>query len=112
MTLLIAIVCISFGLIIFLVLFRKSIIRPINNMVDSVRKVAEGDLTAKIDIISNDELGTLAHSFRTMTENLRSIVSDIREGSDQMASASTQIFNSQPCRWPPAIAQPSPGESY
>jgi signal transduction histidine kinase/HAMP domain-containing protein len=50
---------------------RQVILRPINNLVGATRAVAGGDLTAKVPLDREDELGTLAGSFNTMVEQLR-----------------------------------------
>jgi PAS domain S-box-containing protein len=44
---------------------------PIKQITDATGKVAGGDLTARLTIRRNDEIGALASSFNEMTENLR-----------------------------------------
>ncbi|MGE0057106.1 MAG: histidine kinase, partial [Dehalococcoidia bacterium] len=50
---------------------RKFILRPIEALVDGTRRVARGDLATTIPVRSDDELGILATSFNTMTEQMR-----------------------------------------
>jgi two-component system NtrC family sensor kinase len=45
--------------------------KPVTRLVRGTRRVAQGDLDAKIPIDSRDELGLLARSFNLMTEDLR-----------------------------------------
>jgi len=45
---------------------------PITHLMRGIRRVAAGDLTYKIPLISRDELGEVAASFNAMTEKLRS----------------------------------------
>ncbi len=45
--------------------------KPIRRLVRGTRRVASGDLEAKIPVQSRDELGVLAQSFNQMTEDLR-----------------------------------------
>jgi class 3 adenylate cyclase len=52
-------------------LVAREMIRPINALVDAAEKVAAGDLTARVDWKSKDELGTLAETFNSMTKSLR-----------------------------------------
>lgn len=44
---------------------------PINKLIEATRRVSEGDLTTAADVTSNDEIGVLAQSFNTMTDQLR-----------------------------------------
>ena len=45
--------------------------KPVRRLVRATRRVAAGDLDAKIPVESRDELGVLAQSFNQMTEDLR-----------------------------------------
>jgi two-component system NtrC family sensor kinase len=45
--------------------------KPVRRLVRGTRRVAAGDLEAKIPVGSRDELGVLAQSFNQMTEDLR-----------------------------------------
>ncbi len=49
----------------------KSISIPILQLVEGTRKVAEGDLSFSILPASDDEIGSLVHSFNLMTRDLR-----------------------------------------
>jgi two-component system nitrogen regulation sensor histidine kinase NtrY len=47
------------------------LVRPVGELVDAARKVASGDLTARVDAPrSRDEVGVLASAFNMMTEQL------------------------------------------
>jgi len=59
-------------------LFSRSISNPLKKGVEFAAKVAEGDLTARIDIDSGDEIGILANALRDMVDKLSSIVADVR----------------------------------
>lgn len=51
-------------------LVARSIARPLNRLVDVTTDVTEGNLNQRTGILRNDEIGTLALSFDTMTERL------------------------------------------
>jgi methyl-accepting chemotaxis protein-1 (serine sensor receptor) len=53
--------------------------------------VAAGDLTERIDITSNDEIGQLLTALEKMNGGLVSIVAEVRSGTDLIATASGQI---------------------
>ena len=60
-------------------LVARQMLRPINALVDAAEKVAAGDLTARVDWHSNDELGTLADTFNSMTKSVREKTTMIEE---------------------------------
>ena len=51
-------------------LVARSIARPLNRLVDVTTDVTEGNLHQRTGILRNDEIGTLASSFDTMTDRL------------------------------------------
>jgi len=50
--------------------FAARVTRPVVSLAGAARRVAAGDLAAKVDVESGDELGQLAASFNRMTEDL------------------------------------------
>jgi signal transduction histidine kinase len=50
--------------------FAARVTRPVVSLADAARRVAAGDLAAKVEVESSDELGQLAASFNRMTEDL------------------------------------------
>ena len=48
----------------------RSIARPLTKLTASTKRLGEGELSERIDIQSNDELGMLADAFNRMAENL------------------------------------------
>jgi class 3 adenylate cyclase len=57
----------------------RQILRPVNELVDAAEKVAEGDLSARVEWKSNDELGVLSTTFNSMTESIREMTESIRQ---------------------------------
>ena len=51
--------------------FSTGIIDPVREMETAMARVERGDLTAKLTVSSNDELGLLAENFNQMTEGLK-----------------------------------------
>lgn len=51
----------------------------------------QGDLTSKVNIDSKDELGQLAKLFNRFIENIRGLVSEVKENVDILASSSESI---------------------
>ena len=85
----------SLGAVLLSILFgflaTRSITRPLNEAVGLAEKVASGDLTGNIVVTSKDETGQLLQALKNMNESLVSIVSQVRTGTDTIATASIQI---------------------
>jgi len=72
----------------------RIISKPVNDMVNIARRVADGDLDVNIDIKTRDEIGILAGAFRAMADNLNEVISNINSASEQVASGSKQLSDS------------------
>lgn len=59
--------------------------------VTAAEKVSAGDLTSKLEVHSNDEIGKLISTFRTMTNNLNSLISQVQHSGIQITTSTTQI---------------------
>ncbi|HEX2604352.1 MAG TPA: methyl-accepting chemotaxis protein, partial [Oxalicibacterium sp.] len=68
-----------------------SVIRPLHHAIEIAQTVASGDLTAQIDVVSKDETGQLLHALKDMNENLVRIVTQVRNGTDAIATGTSQI---------------------
>ncbi|MGR3179443.1 MAG: response regulator [Candidatus Anammoxibacter sp.] len=60
-----------------LVFLRIAIFKPIRVVAATALKIAKGNLDAKIDIKSDDEMGQLAGSFNVMTISLKNTITDL-----------------------------------
>ncbi|WP_066336660.1 methyl-accepting chemotaxis protein [Azohydromonas lata] len=69
----------------------RSITAPLHQAVQVARTVAAGDLTARIDVQRGDETGELLGALRDMNESLTRIVTQVRHGSESIATGSAQI---------------------
>ena len=54
------------------------------------RRIAQGDLTVPVDLKNNDQ-SSLLYAIKAMRDNLAKIVSEVRTGTDTIATASSQI---------------------
>jgi methyl-accepting chemotaxis protein len=64
---------------------------PLGHAVGLARQVAAGDLTARIDVASRDEVGQLLAALKTMNDSLLKTVSAVRAGTETIVTASQQI---------------------
>jgi methyl-accepting chemotaxis protein len=69
----------------------RSITKPMGEALGMARRVADGDLTAHIEVSSRDETGQLMQALKDMNTSLSKIVGEVRVGTDAIAMASTQI---------------------
>ncbi len=69
----------------------RSITQPLGKALQFSKEVADGDLTARLDHESKDEVGTLLQSLQAMQASLVRVVSNVRHGSESVASASAEI---------------------
>jgi GAF domain-containing protein/HAMP domain-containing protein len=56
---------------------------PIIRLTSVSNQIMEGDLNAKAEVISNDEIGTLSRAFNTMTSRLRDLLQDLESRVDE-----------------------------
>ena len=69
----------------------RAITLPINQAVAVARAVAGGDLTYALDAQGSSETGQLLHALKDMQSGLVKVVSDVRHGSEGVATASAEI---------------------
>ena len=82
--------CIVLGSMLAYVIGR-AIARPLEKAVQVARTVAQGDLTSSIEARTRDEAGQLLHALRDMNGSLTSIVSQVRAGTETIATAAGEI---------------------
>jgi methyl-accepting chemotaxis protein len=73
------------------VIVTRSITKPLQQAVRVAQTVAAGDLSSHIETDAQDELGQLLHALRDMNGSLVKIVSEVRQGTGTIATASSQI---------------------
>ncbi len=69
----------------------RGITLPINRAVQIAQAVAAGDLTSKIDSTARDETGVLLAALKEMNTSLKTIVTEVRSGTDAMSVSSSEI---------------------
>ncbi|MCC5926383.1 MAG: methyl-accepting chemotaxis protein [Bacteroidetes bacterium] len=86
-----AIILILTGLLAFVI--GKMISRPIVLVADRLKDISEGegDLTKRLDVNSNDEVGKLALYFNTFVDKLMTLVISASQNADSVASSSTEL---------------------
>lgn len=69
----------------------RSITRPIGQALDAATRLADGDLTVKIDSDSKDEVGLLMSAMQAMISKLTQIIGEVRNAADNLTNAAGQV---------------------
>jgi methyl-accepting chemotaxis protein len=82
------------GLGLFMWFMRRRFSQPLQGMLKRIECIAAGDLTERVDVHGEDELGRLGQGFNVMVDELRTIISDVRGAANEVASAATEVASS------------------
>jgi methyl-accepting chemotaxis protein len=69
----------------------RSIAKSLNTITESVKQVAEGNLTQRVALGTQDELAQLGDWFNQSIDSLHGIISQTAQTAEQVASAATQV---------------------
>ncbi|MBI9019338.1 MAG: methyl-accepting chemotaxis protein [Phycisphaerae bacterium] len=81
------------GALILITFVAKGITRPIIAMSDTLKDISEGegDLTARLDIKTEDEIGRAARYFNQFIEKLQGIIKNMASNAQTLAGSSTEL---------------------
>lgn len=68
-----------------------SITKPIGEAVGLVNQLANGDLTARIEVSSKDEIGMLLLAMQNMVGKLKAMISEVSSSANQVSSTASQL---------------------
>ena len=69
----------------------RGITRPLADSVAVAHRLADGDLTVRIEVGSTNETGLLLQAMKTMTDKLGHTIGEVRGASNQILEASDQV---------------------
>ncbi len=70
---------------------RGSIVGPMKSMLEEIDQMSSGDLTGRIVVHGNDEIGKIAQSLRVLQINVKLLVGQITEATEQVNSGANEI---------------------
>ena len=70
---------------------KRWISRPLRKVIDSMDRIAQGDLTVKVQPESGDEIGQLLAATGDMAEHLRTAIDEIRRAADNLESSAARL---------------------
>jgi methyl-accepting chemotaxis protein len=77
--------------VVLAVVLTRSVTRPLKEAVQLTERIAQGDLGSTVEVTRSDELGMLLKSIATMQAGLHRLVSQVRESTGGIATASAEI---------------------
>ncbi|WP_407425164.1 methyl-accepting chemotaxis protein [Treponema sp.] len=82
-------------LIIFIAIYMKILLKPLLRLNYSIKEIAKGDadLTKRIEIKSKDEIGGVVGGFNTFIENLRNIISEVKNSKNALQEIDNDLQN-------------------
>ena len=69
----------------------RNLTRALSQATKVVNKLSDGDLTVKIEVNSNDEVGMLLVAMQNMVGKLKAMITEVSTSADQVASTATQL---------------------
>lgn len=82
-------------LIIVITVIARGLVNPILKVVERVKELATGNLTVeKLEVTSKDEIGQLSLAMNDMIDNMKHLIQDASQISDQVATYSEELLNS------------------
>jgi len=77
--------------IIFTLLFAKTLVTPLDNLIQTVDKVAKGDLSVRTSVKTKDEIALFADSLNYMIESLQDLVDKERQNKEKQILLRTLV---------------------
>lgn len=68
-----------------------NIVKPVTKLVEEMRKGAQRDLTAKVEVKGKDEIAVLGNAFNSMMAEQRKIVKKVLESAENVCQASEEL---------------------
>jgi methyl-accepting chemotaxis protein len=80
--------------IVVTLIISKGITKPIQDVLEVVENISEGDLTKTINADRGDEIGRLLGAMAKMTGKLNEMIGEVRMGAGSVSTAATQVASS------------------
>ncbi len=80
------------AILLFIYLLRTFFSKPISTLISSITEIQDhNDLTQRVDIKSDDEVGKLGKCFNSFIETLHGVIRDVATSTTEVAGAATEI---------------------
>ncbi len=89
--LLIMFVIAAIMVVVVVMVIARAIVKPIKELTSVAEIISSGDLTATVEVKTNDEVGQLGQAFKKMVENLRQLLNHVASTSENLGASSQQM---------------------
>ncbi len=69
----------------------RQISTPLNNLVEATRRLTVGDLSARVPLVSKDEVGEVGVAFNQMADSFQELIGQLQWTGIQLTSSTTEI---------------------
>lgn len=73
------------------ILVMKSITQPLNQMLKAATNLANGDLSVRVNVMYNDEVGKLGQAFNRMADYIQDLLKQLHWAGIQLTTSTTEI---------------------
>jgi signal transduction histidine kinase len=73
------------------VYLRRSVVRPVLTVAEASRRLAEGDMSARVPPVRDDEIGDLARAFNSMADSLEASSEALAERSRELERSNREL---------------------
>jgi aerotaxis receptor len=72
-------------------LLQRTVVKPMERVIDIAKSVSRGDLSGRIEVSTNDEIGEMLQSLKMMQARLRTVIGRLSASSSDVASAAEDL---------------------
>ena len=94
-TFLFVLICITLLGFLFSAAIARTVVRPVTDLQKTMSRVCEGDFSAKVPVLREDEIGKLGETFNSMTDKIAELLVNIDEEKHSLWIAETRSLNLQ-----------------
>ena len=94
-TFLFVLICIALLGLLFSTAIARTVVRPVTDLQKTMSRVCEGDFSAKVPVLREDEIGKLGETFNSMTDKIAELLVNIDEEKHSLWIAETRSLNLQ-----------------
>ena len=73
------------------VYLRRSVVQPVLTVAEAARRLAEGDMSARVALVRDDEIGDLGRAFNTMADSLEASSEALAERSRELERSNREL---------------------
>jgi len=74
---------------------RQATLSPLQEALETARRIASGDLSGRVHVHARDEMGQLMQALADMQESLASVVRDVRQRTEAVATSMNEVASGQ-----------------